>query len=249
MSDGETDNEAIERAIQKARDEVENFDGEDYIGNRPVFILWQYLGGIDMPESMTLTDYKPIVKQWYGLSDGLLVDESGEPLTFTEVWGQFVEVCGKDKVKYFKRDCLELAKQRAKRHKKPLPELAEYDQAHRYLGAVLYELQEIAGDGSIWLSSYDAGEILDKDQKRGLRAMNMFVADGILCRLKAGNRHYATEYKYIGKVDKETAGEPNGPANPGKLTPEQFRQRKKGMLKRLRESRNDDTPEIQEEQS
>ena len=222
------DVEAVERALDKAKAEVKaKADEPDHIGNRAAFILWQHLGGVDMPDGTAVAEFKPHVKRFFGICPGLLFDEYGEPLGFTEFWGQFVEVC--NKVKFFRRDCLELAKQRAVHRTEPLPELVEYDQAHQKLGAVCYELQQITEDSPFFLSSYDAGEIMGKKQKVGWRALKMFVFDGILKLHRAGDRHNASEYFYIGEQSEQ--------AKTGRrLTESEFEQRKRRQIEALREA-------------
>jgi hypothetical protein len=196
MPKKELDNVIIEQAIIKAKEEFEGFEDEDYIGNRAAFILWQHLGGIDTPENTTLADYKPLVKRFYQLAEDLLLNRYDE-MSFTNFWSQFVEVF--KKVKYFRRDYVELAKQRAKGRKEPLPELTDYDPIYQFLGAICYELQLLQKEGEpFYLSTYQAGEILDKDQKTGHRAMVMFVADEILKIHRVGDRNLASEYFYIG---------------------------------------------------
>jgi len=225
---GEIDIETIERAIEKAKDEIEDFDGEDYIGNRGVFILCQYLKGIDMPDAITFTNLKPYVRRWYELSGSLLVDECGAPLTFTEAWAQFVEVW--PKIKYPKSAYLEQAKERAGKRTEPLAELAEFDEAHQYLGAVCYELQQITGGEPFWLSTYDAGRILGKSQRVGHRALQMFMAEGILERTKIGHTNIASEYRYIGKT--------NSFGCKRKITPSEFEGRKQKSIKALLGTKN-----------
>lgn len=218
----ELDMNAIERAIQKAIPVDDEQIG--YIGNEPVFLLCQYLKGVDMPDGTTFADLKPFFRQWYELSIGMLFDEYGDPLSFTEAWAQFIEAW--PKVKYPKSAYLEQAKERAKNRKEPLPELAEFDGDYQYLGVVCYELQQIMRDRPFWLSTYDAGEILGKSQKVGHRAMKMLSAEGILELVKVGDRHNASEYRYIGKTTCQSSN--------NKMTAQEFEQQRKEMLEKLR---------------
>jgi hypothetical protein len=92
------DTEALEQAIWKARAEIESLGEADYIGNRTVFIVAQYLKGLDMPEARTFVDLKPAFRQFYDQLNGLLVDEFEEPLSFGQAWAQLTELW--PKVKY-----------------------------------------------------------------------------------------------------------------------------------------------------
>jgi hypothetical protein len=209
----------VEQAIQKAIAEAELKRNEpDFIGNRPAFILCQYLHGINLPEEITFSDLRPFVEQWYDLAEELF-DE--EPLSFMEVWTQFTEAW--PKVKYPKSQKLNDAKERAKRHTEPLPELAEMDDAYQYLGMVCWELQQAERDDPFFLSSYDAGKILGKGQKAGLHTMRNFVIDGILDLVEIGTpgpHGRATKYRYLGN------GEPKSMA----WIREQYEQRKQKKL-------------------
>jgi hypothetical protein len=110
----ELDTAAIEHAIQKAVAETSlKSDEPDYIGNRPAFILCQYLKGVEMSESTTLIELKPFVKQWYESLKEQLTDDEGCCITFAQVWAQIVEVWGK--VKHGKGDALDAAQVRANR--------------------------------------------------------------------------------------------------------------------------------------
>ncbi|MBN2317294.1 MAG: hypothetical protein JXM79_25440 [Sedimentisphaerales bacterium] len=184
---------ALERAIQKAIP-VDN-EQVGYIGNEPVFLLCQYLKGIDLPKSAGVKGLKPFIGQWYELSKEKLIDEEGCPMTFGQVWAQVVEVW--DKVKYSKGNALETAKIRAGKARYEIPELNWCDDEKMlYLARVCYELSR--PDGVFFMSGYDAGEILGKDQKTGRAFLKMLQSEGVIRCTKVGNRHKASEYLYIG---------------------------------------------------
>lgn len=189
--------DAFEQAIQKAIEETElKSDEPDVIGNRPVFILCQYLKGTVMPETVTLADLKPSIERWYGLSKGFLFGEDGEPLSFTEVWAQFLEVW--NKVRHPKGNALESAKLRAEKATYHILELDWCDDQNiLYLARVCYELSR--PDGDFFISGYDAGEILGRTQKTGRVVLKMFGFEKIIECTKKGHTGIASDYKYIGK--------------------------------------------------
>lgn len=189
--------DALEQAIQKAIEETKlKFEEPDFIGNRPVFILCQYLKGTVMPDTATFAELKPFVERWYELSKGFLFGEDGEPLSFTEVWAQFIEAW--DKVRHPKGNALESAKLRAEKATYQILELDWCDDQNiLYLASVCYELSR--PDGIFFLSGYDAGEILGRTQKTGREVLKMFGFEKIIECIKKGHTGIASEYKYIGK--------------------------------------------------
>ena len=149
-----------------------------------------------MPKSTTLIELKPFAKQWYELLKDQLLDDDGCCITFAQAWAQIVEVWGK--VKHCKGDALDAAKARANRATYKIRQLEWCDDKHiQYLARVCYELSK--PDGTFFLSGYDAGEILGKDQKTGRAALKMFELEKLILCTKVGNRHKASEYKYTGK--------------------------------------------------
>ena len=62
-------NEAIKKAVPVDDEQI------GYIGNEPVFVLCQFLKGIDMPATTVLRDLRPFAKQWYVLSKDMLLDD------------------------------------------------------------------------------------------------------------------------------------------------------------------------------
>lgn len=191
------DTATIERAIQKAVAETSlKYDEPDHIGNRPAFILSQYLKGVEMPRSTTLIELKPFAKQWYELLKDQLLDDNGCCITFAQAWAQIVEVWGK--VKHSKGDALDAAMIRAKKATYKIHELNWCDDEYiQYLARVCYELSK--PDGTFFLSGYGAGEILNKDQKIGRATLKMFELEKLIECTKVGNRHKASEYRYTGK--------------------------------------------------
>ena len=193
----ELDIAAIEQAIRKAVAETSlKSDEPDFIGNRPAFILRQWLKGVEMSKPTTLIELKPFAKQWYDLLKDQLVDDEGCCITFAQAWAQIVEVW--DKVKHSKGDALDAAKARANRATYRIVELDWCDDEQiQYLGRVCYELSR--PDGTFFLSGYDAAKILGKDQKTGRATLKMLELEKLIVCTKVGNRRKASEYKYIGR--------------------------------------------------
>ena len=106
-----------------------------------------------------------------------------------------------EKVKYAKVDYLKLAKKIAAKYTEPRPEIAWSDAENIwYLVAVCYELQQLVGGESFFLSGYDAAEILDKKQSRAWAIMQMLERSKILCCTKrgtSGKNGKASEYRYV----------------------------------------------------
>jgi len=191
------DGEATERAIEKARTEIENIEGEDYIGNRTVFIVAQYLKGLDMSEVKAISELKPVFRQFYSRLGGLLMDESGQALSFGQAWAQLVEVW--PKVKYAKGELLEQARARARGYTEPRPEIAWCDdKGIQEVVNTTYELKELRGDGRFFLSGYQVGDIMHRNQKAGRAVMHMLTAEGIYRVIERGSRYKATLYEYTG---------------------------------------------------
>jgi len=228
MSNDKLDNEAIQLAIQKARAEIEKFAGEDYIGNRAVFIIAQYLKGRDMSEARTVVDLKPAFKQFYDRLDGLLKDESGEPLSFGRAWAQLTELW--PKLKFAKGEMLDRARERAKGYAEPRPEIAWCDdESIQELVNTTYELKKLRGDGRFFLSGYQAGEIMHRNQKAGRAVMHMLVTEGIYRVIENGNRYKATLYEYTGDRAEYLQERPM-------LKAEQVKQKQQAELKKLQEA-------------
>ncbi len=215
--------ELTEAALEQAIEKCVPVDDEQigYIGNEPVFLLCQYMQGVDMPEGTTFNDLRPFVKRWYDLAKDKLIGEDGDCLSFGEVWGQFVEAW--EKVKFPKNNALESAKIRATQATYQIPELDWcQDESIIYLARVCYELSQ--PDGMLFLSGYDAGGILGKTQKPGRLALKMFCAEKIIKCIQVGNRKKASDYQYVGKTLSET--------KPEKQSAE-FEQRKQKMKEDL----------------
>ena len=185
---------ALDEAIKKAVPVDDEQIG--YIGNEPVFVLCQYLQGVNLPEGTVLSDLRPFAKQWYDLSADMLVDADGEILSFGDVWAQVLEVW--QKIKYAKGNALENAKIRAGNATYTIPELQWCEDGHiLYLAKVCYELSR--PDGKFFISGEDAGGILGKTQKTGRASLKMFEASKIIVCTQKGHSGKASEYKYIGK--------------------------------------------------
>lgn len=190
--------EATKAALEQAVLHAVPVDDEQvgHIGNEPVFLLCQYLKGVDLPMSAGIKGLKPFVRRWYELSKDKLIDQEGYPMTFGQIWAQVVEVW--EKVKHPKRNALEIAKIRAGKARYKVPELNGCDDEKMlYLARVCYELS--LPDGAFFISGYEAGDILGKDQKTGRAVLKMFQSEGVIRCTKIGNRHDVSEYEYVGK--------------------------------------------------
>jgi hypothetical protein len=189
----ETLNDRVEQAIQQALLLCEE---PVYIGNEPVFRLCVELRRF-LPKNPDIP-LRPVLERFYELSDGTLVDDFGELLTLEDAWDQFLDAW--PKVSY--PGIVQEAKERANQSVEYRPELAHLDPQRRYLATVCYEMQQIVGtDANIYLSSYDAAELLGfTDHKKALRTLKRFCAEGILQFVKQGNfkNREANEYRYVG---------------------------------------------------
>ncbi len=219
------DDNIIQKALEKAKTEYEQFEGNDFVGNRAVFILCQYLQGVVDTENITAEDLDLSVRQWYDLCDGLLVDDDGEPLSYIEIWAQFIDVWENERVKFPKIDHLALALERAKKYVKPRPEVAHLDCPKTQLIAhTCYELQQLRGDNQFFISQEDAGRIIGKGQKQGRLIINLLLSEGVLVLNEKGRTGLASTYSYIVN--------PSG-SKGKKLTITEFERRKKATLRQL----------------
>ena len=199
MNDIELNVEAIEDAIENALRETRSYEEEDYIGNRPAFLLCVNLRGLSYPIGTSFDDLDPYFRDWYERGGGLFYDD----VSFDEVRAQIIEAW--DNVTHPKGDYLKRAIKKANKYSEPLPEFARYeDKKIQFLGRVIYEIKELRGDGRAFISGYKAGEILGKTQRAGRNALIMFVNDGILKVFKQGNRFLATTYDYLGNTGTAT---------------------------------------------
>jgi hypothetical protein len=221
----------ITKALEKAKVEYEQFDGNDFVGNRAVFILCQHLQGVVNDEKITSDQLDLYVRQWYDLCDGLLVDDGGEPLSYTEIWAQFIDIWENDRVKFPKIDHLALALGRARRYDKPRPEVAHLDCKRTQLIAhTCYELQQLRNDNQFFISQEDAGRIIGKGQKEGRLIMNLLLSEGVLVLIEKGRSGVASTYTYVVN--------PTG-SKRKKLTTTEFERKKKAAIKQLRSMSND----------
>ncbi len=219
-------NKIIQKALEKAKVEYEQFEGSDFVGNRAVFILCQYLQGVVDTEKVTAEELDLYIRQWYDLCDGLLVDDDGEPLSYIEIWAQFIDVWENGRVKFPKIDHLALALERAKEYAKPRPEVAHLDCPKTQLIAhTCYELQQLRQDGTFFIAQEDAGRIIGKGQKEGRLIMNLLMSEGILVLIEKGRTGLASTYSYIEN--------PLG-SKGKKLTNTEFERRRKAMLKQIK---------------
>ena len=222
----EAENNIIQRALEKAKAEYEQFDDSDFVGNRAVFILCQYLQGVIDVEKVTVEELDLYVHQWYDLCDGLLVDEGGDLLSYIEIWAQFIDVWQNGRVKFPKIDYLTIALERAKKNTNPRPEVAHLDCPNTQLIAhTCYELQQLRQDGTFFISQEDAGRIIGKGQKEGRLIMNLLLTEGVFTLIEKGRTGIASTYSYIEN--------PSG-SKGKKLTNTEFERKKKTLIKQLK---------------
>ena len=198
MGTANSNGNILERAIEKAKAEYEQFEGSDFVGNRAVFILCQYLEPIVDRESISAEELDFCVRQWYDLCNGLLVDEDGEPLSYTEVWAQFIDVWENERVRFPKIDYLALALERAKRYDKPRPEVAHLDSPKiQLLAHTCYELQQLRQDNQFFIAQENAGKIIGKGQREGRLMLNLLLSEGVLSLIEKGRTGFASTYSYV----------------------------------------------------
>lgn len=198
MGTANSNRNILERAIEKAKAEYEQFAGSDFVGNRAVFILCQYLEPIVDRESISVEELDFCVRQWYDLCNGLLVDQDEEPLSYTEIWAQFIDIWENKRVRFPKIDHLTLALARAKQYEKPRPEVAHLDSPKIQLVAHTgYELQQLRSDNQFFLSQEDAGKIIGKGQREGRLILNLLLSEGILSLIEKGRTGFASTYSYV----------------------------------------------------
>lgn len=220
------DQTIVLKALEKAKAEYERFEHADFVGNRAVFILCQHFEGVVDRSHVTTAELDFYVRQWYDLCDGLLIDEDREPLSYTEVWAQFIDVWENERVRFPKIDHLALALERAKRYSKPRPEVAHLDSPKvQLLAHTCYELQQLRGDNQLFISQEDAGRIMNKGQKRGRLMLLLLQSEGVLLRLEKGRTGLASTYRYIVNP---------GGSNRKRLTTTEFERRREAQLKQLR---------------
>lgn len=188
--------DAIQRAVVEAE---RKSDEPDYIGNRPMMILGQYVKGIVTDEK--LEDFRPVVvefiKQIKDTEAGQQLLEYEEPSEYIPfAWGLFTEVY--NKIKYPKGAGLDAIIAKAARETYLIPELDWCEAPNVLLLArVIYELSRV--DGTFFLSQAKAGEILGKDSRRGRTMLKMLIVEKVIEAVVVGNRREATKYRYIGQ--------------------------------------------------
>jgi len=183
----EFDSKKIQEIIEKSRpaDEVV------YPENKNVFLFAQKLKKVlaDSPYQ----DLKPVVKSYYYRWEDELMDKNGNNLSFDGVWAHFRYVWPKIK----EQGILDLAMEKAKESQTALAALNQYTDTNiHYLIRVCWELQQIHGDDPFFLSSFDAGMILNRSQPHAFMVMEMLVDDEVLKVVEVGNRHRATTYRF-----------------------------------------------------
>jgi hypothetical protein len=216
----------IQKALEKAKVEYEQFEGNDFVGNRAVFILCQYLQGVVDTENITADTLDLYVRRWYDLCDGLIADEDGELLSYIEIWAQFVDIWENERVKFAKIDHLALAIERAMQYDKPRPEVAHLDCPKTQLIAhTCFELQQLRGDNQFFISQEDAGGVIGKRQKEGRLMLNLLITEGVLIVNEKGRTGFATTYTYVVN--------PSG-SKGKKLTLTEFERKRKAAIKQFK---------------
>ncbi|MFC1739708.1 hypothetical protein ACFL1G_11790 [Planctomycetota bacterium] len=213
MSKSKIDEKTIKEALERAVQEIRDYDGEDYIGNRPLFICAQHMQGVISKET-PFDKVEPWFEKFFESADGLLVDEDEDPISYYQALALFREVW--PKVKFPKGEAFEVALDRASQYKTVRPEISWCDdKGIQLLVHTTYELTQMRGDDLFFLSGYDAGRILGKSQGTGRAVLMMLVDMGMYKVVKPGSfPNIATLYRYIGR--------PN--INSKRLNPEQFEQ-------------------------
>lgn len=205
---------ALEQAIQNAVPVDDEQRG--HIGNEPEFEWCGWMQGV-IPKSTDLQKMKPFAQRWYELSEDKLEDDCGDALTFSEIWSNIVESW--HKVDHPKKNSLKTAQLLAKKATYKILELDWCkDEVILHLARVCYQLS--LPDGKFFLSGGDAGDIIEKDQKTGRKALIMFGVEKIIKLIQKGYTGHASDYQYIGEPPVECPEKP----------PDQFEKRKRKMI-------------------
>ena len=184
----------LEQAAQDALDDKDSLQSE--IDNKPVFILCQHLRGV-VPAKTDPEDLKWVVQRWYNLAKMRLPPNCLEE-DFDTVWLQFLDIWEHKKVKFPKKDALNLAIKQATQREYILPELeCLVDERLKKLGYVCFELQQLSGENPFFLSQEDAGNIVGVCQKKGRLLLSRLVQLKIIERVKIGHTGRASEYRYV----------------------------------------------------
>jgi len=192
--------EALRQALEQAIKAVQTLDRDnDYIGNRQVFLLCQYLRGVVSPTNYDSTALESYLTAFYDASKDLLVDEYGEPMDYDTARAQFVYIWDGNKVKWAKGEKLQKAVELAKSRSTNRPELKRYtNPAILLLGHTCYSLAKLNNDhGTFYLTQTAAGQIMGKSQPTGRYTMAMFCRDGVLSQEYQGHTGRAGEYTYL----------------------------------------------------
>lgn len=175
------------------------FSSGGVCGNEGLFKFCMYM----KDEFLNVEDAMPFIKKWYEKWQDKLIDETGYKLALEDVEVQAEDLW--DKIKYGVGGQLYVARMRADgRSSETIPELEDYGgEPERLLAITCYELHCLVKmKKEIFISSYDAAEIMGLDrvegQKRAYRALRVFIHKGILMLVKRGNRNRATRYLYTG---------------------------------------------------
>lgn len=176
-----------------------------FIGNEPVFWFCQQIKGY-FPENTQAEDAEVYFLEWFDGLNYKIIDEGGLLISQDEAVAMFYECW--DKVKFPRGAKNQIALERARKRKSKLPELNQLNDPNMILLAtVCYELQQISGGDSFFLSGYDAGNILvygkfqkQKNEsigKRGNRILKRLEYLGIIGKLKQGVNGYSSTYQFL----------------------------------------------------
>jgi len=143
-------------------------------------------------KDLQAAELKPIVKLWWQKAYDKIYTKS-----FTITYSDFVH--GWKRVKWpHGDDIVKRAVNSAMEIETPLVELQQYSEEPEivFLGTILHELQELAGDEPIYLASRKAAGIVGVSHTQICSWYEMFEEDGILHKVQEHTNTTADRYKY-----------------------------------------------------
>ena len=187
----------IEKHIKRIIENSEPSEEKVYPENKNVFLFTRKVLTLKIKDKREL---KRVVRKYFDRWEEFLMDNDGNPLSFEDVWSNFL-YC-QNKVK-FAGDALLEAIEGADRKKEagePLPICNPErfsDAGVCRLIRVCNELQQKQKQNPFYISSYTAATIMEKSQPRAYILLQMLISEKVLKVVKKGNTYLATRYKLL----------------------------------------------------
>ena len=177
-------------------------------GNEAIF---EFIAGLKGVEGLDLNnlleqELDDICSMWYemwkeemkyGTYDVLYERDDRDDMPYEEVFDEFQSLIEENKIKFSKRDTLNVAIKKAESEPYP-PETERFKSPNYKLVIALgYQLQLLQGDEPFWLSGADAGLICGKSQPRGAQILRALVRRRAFKLIEPGTNSRAARYKYI----------------------------------------------------